>query len=312
MVVWTGQDDLSAGDYSYGGVFARRYDADGNGGPEFQVNTYVDGLQGGQKVAAIFPGYFVVVWTDYGQYNYGRVLGKIYDPFDLVVAEGPIGTVDGSRRPAVGAGGGSGEFVVVWSRYATGWDVFGKRFSFGTLLTPEFRANAGSAGSQDEAAVAVLSNGDFVVTWQDTRLSGYQFVSSVRGQRLQANGTWAGGDFQVNGSAVEVPQRPAVAASANAAGGFVVAWTSNSEGSGAGVSARHFAPVAPGEPFRVNSYTTGAQRAPSISFTGTDRFVVAWASSGQDGSEYGVFGRRYSTDVSLDVIFKDCFSPGCP
>jgi hypothetical protein len=47
--------------------------------------------------------------------------------------------------------------------------------------------------------------------------------------------------------------------------------------------------------FRVNSYTTGEQWLPSVAsaYDGLD-FVVAWTSHEQDGSDYGVFARRFS------------------
>src|SRR5437870_4478490 len=49
----------------------------------------------------------------------------------------------------------------------------------------------------------------------------------------------------------------------------------------------------PGPEFRVNTYTTGAQRRPAIDNLGQD-FVVAWESDGQDGDQSGIFARIYS------------------
>jgi hypothetical protein len=53
-----------------------------------------------------------------------------------------------------------------------------------------------------------------------------------------------------------------------------------------------------GPQFRVNTYTTGVQRAPSAALRPVD-FVVTWQSLGQDGSGYGVFAQRATEGGSL-------------
>ncbi len=42
----------------------------------------------------------------------------------------------------------------------------------------------------------------------------------------------------------------------------------------------------------VNTYTTGFQSAASITTDGQGRFFIVWQSDGQDGDDFGVFGRR--------------------
>ena len=49
-----------------------------------------------------------------------------------------------------------------------------------------------------------------------------------------------------------------------------------------------------GTEFQVHSYTTGPQAAPSVAAGVDGDFVVVWQSYEQDGSHYGVFGRRFS------------------
>jgi hypothetical protein len=56
----------------------------------------------------------------------------------------------------------------------------------------------------------------------------------------------------------------------------------------------------------VNMYTTGRQDYASIAASPAGNFVVVWASAGQDGSSYGVFGQRYDDDL----IFEDGFESG--
>jgi hypothetical protein len=49
-----------------------------------------------------------------------------------------------------------------------------------------------------------------------------------------------------------------------------------------------------GDPFRINSYTTGFQSGPSIAGDASGNFVVVWNSRDQDGSGTGIFGQRLS------------------
>jgi hypothetical protein len=49
----------------------------------------------------------------------------------------------------------------------------------------------------------------------------------------------------------------------------------------------------PGPEFRINTYTTGAQRSPAINHQG-DGFVVAWESDGQDGDLSGIFAQSFT------------------
>jgi hypothetical protein len=54
-------------------------------------------------------------------------------------------------------------------------------------------------------------------------------------------------------------------------------------------------PVKQGPEFQVNTYTTSDQRRPIVSAGPSGGFVVVWSSDGQDGSEWGVFARRYDS-----------------
>ncbi len=51
-----------------------------------------------------------------------------------------------------------------------------------------------------------------------------------------------------------------------------------------------------GPEFQVNTYTTGHQSYPAVAAVGSDHFVVAWDSVGQDGDQLGVFARLYDHD----------------
>jgi hypothetical protein len=106
----------------------------------------------------------------------------------------------------------------------------------------------------------------------------------------------AGTEFMVNAYTSESQSQPALAM--NADGSFVVTWQSLlQDGYGVGVFARRFAAagVPLGAEFQVNVYTTNYQSFPSIAADNDGDFVVAWSSDGQDGSDKGIFARRFTS-----------------
>jgi hypothetical protein len=56
--------------------------------------------------------------------------------------------------------------------------------------------------------------------------------------------------------------------------------------------------VAVGDPVQVNTYTSGSQRLSAVAATGGNEFVVVWESANQDGSSYGIFGRRFNNPTA--------------
>lgn len=53
--------------------------------------------------------------------------------------------------------------------------------------------------------------------------------------------------------------------------------------------------VPAGSEFQVNTYTVSGQATGAVAGNASGNFVAVWASYGQDGSYYGVFGQRYTT-----------------
>jgi hypothetical protein len=52
-------------------------------------------------------------------------------------------------------------------------------------------------------------------------------------------------------------------------------------------------PVPIGDPFLVNTVTTGDQTLPTLASDGNGNFLAFWQSDGEDGAGYGIFGRRF-------------------
>jgi hypothetical protein len=305
MVVWGGRDHPDGSDYGQGGVFARFFLSEGVAHqPEFRVNSYTTGYQGRPRIASHAGSLFVIVWTDYAQYqaqSQTRVFGALYDSFGGFVLEGTVAT---GRSADVAAGGANGQFVVVWSEYDDGFDVFAQVFSFGSLLGAPFKVNAYTTGQQTQPAVAA-NNDAFVVVWASQ--AGNFMPTTVAGQRFLGPDQRYGDEFEVTPGQI-LPDPPRVAVAAN--GKFAVTWTSYLQDlDGAGVFARCFDPsLSAGPQFQVNSTRAGEQRAAAIASPAASRFVVAWQS--HDGGDYGVFGQRFAGDLSADPIFKDGFNSG--
>jgi hypothetical protein len=299
VVVWMSQDGWADG------VFGQRYAASGAPlGPEFRVNTYTTDQQQRPLVAVGPSGGFVVVWNSAGQDGSGfGLFGQRYDGTGT-----PVGgefrvntyTTYAQTYPSV-AFDPSGTFVVVWTSGQDGSQggIVGQRFSAsGAPLGGEFRVNSYTTGNQFEPSVSA-SAGLFVVVWTGASPDG---SSDILGQRYAISGAPLGGEFRVN--SYTTGGQGFASTTVDAAGSFVVVWASPQDGSGFGIFGQRYdssgTPLGP--EFRANTYTTGQQFFSDVGSDSTGRFVIAWGSSAQDGSGYGVFGQRFSAISPVELM----------
>ena len=77
-----------------------------------------------------------------------------------------------------------------------------------------------------------------------------------------------------------------------------------SSGSGYGVHGQRFdsAGAIAGSEFQINTYTTANQHPAAIAADAAGDFVVVWASGGQDGDSFGMFGQRLCQDANSNVM----------
>ncbi|MBS0552590.1 MAG: hypothetical protein JSS47_08680, partial [Proteobacteria bacterium] len=119
-----------------------------------------------------------------------------------------------------------GSYVVTWisnGQDGSDWGIYAQRFANnGEAIGPEFRVNSVTPNEQSWPQIAALSNGGYVVTWQDF---GNDSASTwgVYGQRFAADGTAQGGQFLVNTFTSSTQYHDSVTAYD---GGFAVVWTS--------------------------------------------------------------------------------------
>jgi hypothetical protein len=303
VIVWESFAQDGDGD----GVFAQRFATSGAAvGAEFRVNSFTTSHQRYVGAAAAGDGDFVVVWTSFADQD-GSLAGVFGQRYSSTGAS--LGgefrvnsfTTSDQRFPAVAADA-AGNFLVAWEssgQDGSGSGVFAQRYgSTGAAAGGEFRVNSYLTSDQRAPSVAATAAGNFVVVWESSGQEGNGTLG-IFGQRYDGNGTPLGGEFQVNSYTAADQRSPVVAADPQ--GGFVVVWESDGEdGSTFGVFGQRFANTGSplGSEFRVNTYTTADQLDPSVDIDPAGNFLVAWASSGQDGSGSGVFGQHYAANGS--------------
>ena len=297
VVTWE-SDGLDGNDY---GVFGQRINDDGSFlGNEFQVNTYTNGRQGSSAVTANSSGHFIVVWESIlGDGSGYGVYGQRYDNSGVAVGSEFLVnnfTTNDQRYPSV-AMNESGEFVIVWQssgQDGDGLGVFAKRYlSNGSKIGGEFQVNSYNSSDQVLPDISMSENGSFIITWSSYGQDSSEY--GIYAQRYLSNGSKIGGEFQVNSytSAAQFNSEIAV----NESGEFVIVWQSyGQDGDGFGIYAQKFYSngSAMGSEFLVNVNTTSNQAYSSVAIAPNGRFVVTWASQGQDSSGFGVYAREFN------------------
>jgi phosphoheptose isomerase len=107
-----------------------------------------------------------------------------------------------------------------------------------------------------------------------------------------------GAELQINSYTVNGQTTRSRAVDREANGDFVAVWFSTvQDGADDGVFGQRYASSGArlGAEFQVNTYTLSRQTFPAVGVDGDGDFVVAWTSLGQDGSNYGVFARRFNS-----------------
>ena len=164
----------------------------------------------------------------------------------------------------------------------------------------EFLVNTYIQQNQDQPAVALDADGDFVVAWSSSSFQDGQ-NRGVFAQRFSRNGTRVGAEFQVNQFTSYNQQEPAVAL--DGAGNFVIAWESagqDAPGAGYGVFARRFSSSGAGlgSEFMVNTITSGFQNSISVAASPAGDFAVVWMGDNGVGNYQDIFVQLYSDDGS--------------
>lgn len=302
VVTW--QSTGSPGnDNVYNSIQARLFNSSGTPlATQFQVNSFTNGTQNNPSVAMDSDGDFVVVWQSdgaAGDASYYSVQGARFNSVGVLQGsqfQANTLTTNDQELPAV-AMDSSGNFVVVWeSQGSSGSDnsfrsIQRRRYNSGgtALDAAEIQVNAYTTNRQNRPAVAMDSDGDFVVAWESYLGNGGDPYYSIQAQRFNSNGTAQNGQFQVNSYTTNYQYRPAVGMDSD--GDFVIVWDSSgsngSDNSNTSIQGRVFSDTGLSvlSEFQVNQYTTSGQTRPAVAVDSDGDFIVAWQSNGSAGGD---------------------------
>ncbi len=324
VVVW--ESERSGGtDSAFWSIQGQRFASDGSRvGDEIQINTYTSGSQRYPSVSSDSDGDFVVVWHGAGKgpdYQTSVQGQRFASDGARVGGEFQVNTyIAGAQNLAAVSSDADGDFVVVWqSTYADPPDtsfasIQGQRFaSDGSFVGDQFQVNTYTTLFQLYPAVSSDADGDFVVVWKTYFGASGPDPATVQGQRFSSDGSFVGGEFQVNTNLVV--EFAAASVSLDMDGDFVVVWHSfygdGSDSLSYSIRGQRFTSDGSfvGGELQINTYTTGPQKHPVVSVDSDGDFVVVWhsyGSGGTDNLEYSI-QRAEKTNVP---IFVDGFESG--
>ena len=289
VVVW--QSDV-AGNQD---IVARLYDGAGSPlGAEFPIASTVND-ETRPAVAMLPGGGFVAAW-EWNNQVWLRRYSAVGTPLGIAQQlDARAGSTE--MFPAIDVAS-DGEFVIVVD---AGAEIYVQRYtSTATMIGTAFQANITTASSQVNPDVAIRADKIFIVTWTSLDQDGDHYGVFCR--RFD----WTGGgtaETQVNTYTTGAQNYSRIGVQST--GGYIIAWTSDGQdGSLDGVYAQRFSStdVKLGLEFRVNDYTVSTQSLPNIAVNASDEFTIAWYSSGQDGSSFGVYAQDYTATGTLSGL----------
>ncbi|MFN6567930.1 MAG: DUF4347 domain-containing protein [Dendronalium sp. ChiSLP03b] len=283
------------------GIYAQRYNSSGlRDGVGFQVNTYTNSDQVNPSVAMDADGDFIICWEnyDYDGSSYG-IYAQRYDVYGQTIGvEFQVNTDTNGYQvnPSV-AMDADGDFVISWQSYSqdgSGYGIYAQRYnSDGIAIGGEFQVNTDTNSYQANPSVAMDADGDFIISWENYGQDSSSY--GIYAQRYNSAGVAIGEEFKVNTDTNGYQANPKVAMDAD--GDFVISWNSYRDGSGYGIYAQRYnsTGVAIGGEFKVNTDTNSNQANPSVAMDADGDFVISWHNYDYDGSDYGIYARRYNS-----------------
>ncbi len=165
-------------------------------------------------------------------------------------------------------------------------------FSQGIPYNQEFQVNTSTYGSQKNPKIAVLSNGNFVICWEQ---NGSEY--GVYAQMFNSSGNKVGDEFQVYTNTNGNYLNPDIVPLSN--GGFVICSECESQdGSGYDIYVQlfKFDGSKTGDEFQVNTNTNYSRGTKNIEQLSDKIFVICWECESQDGSRFSVYAKLINID----------------
>ncbi len=255
---------------------------------ELVVNTTQANTQSLPTVAPLSNNNYAVSWRDSA--NSGDVLARVMGTTAAVSGEVVVintATAQNNPRCAALTGGG---FVVVYSDAgqtegslvdtSSQSNIYAQRYdNSGAAQGSRFLVNAGTTFNQTTPAIATLSGGGFIVSWQsNTDPDG---TGGLFARRFTAAGTAVDSyDFQLNERRIDTQSASVLAGLASDS--FATAWSDNTlDGtSNTGVGARVFTAAVIPPNLSINDVAIGEGNAGTTNFTFTVSLSAAAPTGG--------------------------------
>lgn len=302
-------------DGSQSGVYAQRYSKPGAQlGDVFRINTYTTNSQASSSVGIDAGGNLAIVWASGGQDGdgtgiYSQRFRATGGPFVISVMGGfgPQTVQDGDKLTSTvsffSITFGDSPISDAGNIHSVTKPSNWRLTRYGVDVTNEISGITGNSTTVNISFTRPLIEGAYQLVALDS-------IQGLDGRALDGDADGVAlGNFYRNFAVSNVVVGPEIHVSsatslnqvnssiaADAAGDYVVTWMSNGQdGSIYGVFAQRFnaTGTAAGPEFQVNTYTTGVQASPAVAMDAAGNFVITW-DSGQDGSSYGIYARRYN------------------
>jgi serralysin len=275
-------------------VVARIFGANGSSIAQVTLNTGTLGSQFDVALAALSSGGFVAVWSSVSPDYNVEVVGQRFDALGGKVGDEFLvnAATAGEQGKSAVTGLANGGFAVTWMdggglHDASSFGIEGQVFNAdGSMLNGQFAVNTTTANEQRVPDMATLTNGNFVVTWDDDIGGAGALISRAR--LFAPDGTPLTGEFQASTGSGR-----STAVTALPDGYFAITW----ETTGVDSEANAFAQVfdasgnAVGDPLRSTAAVAG-HKTPDITALSNGNLLIAWAAS--DGSGDGIYSQLYS------------------
>jgi hypothetical protein len=187
----------------------------------------------------------------------------------------------------------------ITTNYATGTSNI---INYDVVLdSVEFRVNTNTIGRQENPSICSLNASGYVIIWQSMNQHTSDSNWDIYAQRYNIDNTLYGSEFKINSYFNNSQELPKICGLGD---NYVVVWQSmnqHTSNSGYDIYAQRFSnnnfPY--GDEFKVNTYFNSSQSTPDICDLNDGGYIIAWQSSGQDGSASGIYLQRYNMDNSL-------------
>jgi cysteine-rich repeat protein len=271
---------------------------------EFAVDTDLSGDQGLPVAACSSTDKSIIVWLNEEPSEPSTsVFGQLFSNYTIPLGEEiQINAIPTSIDLYPDAKFLSDDnFIVVWTSYlldGDGWGVIGRCFdSTGNALTGNIQINSTTLGDQLTPHVSLLNDENIVIVWFSHPTGSIE--SDVYARVLDRNCVPITSEFRVNSVSTGTQSEPCV--SATNSSGFFVTWESDHDDyPWTDIYAIAFDAL--WEPtlsdYQIHSYTTNYQISPASASNASGQIVVVWSSKEQDGDSGGIFGQRYTPELT--------------